>query len=185
MNIKAVWKNEEQLGYEYLKLVSKGNNIVAQGTVIFEEEEQSDAHIVNYAIELNEHWITKKISILVDDFSRLELISDGEGNWFDAGGASINKLKGAIDIDISATPFSNSLPINRIKWSINQLEHFDMVYISVPSLEIKKVPQSYKYVYREGEWRYFNYHCYEYKTTVCVDENGLVVSYPKVFSRRL
>ncbi|QDP42072.1 hypothetical protein FN924_03085 [Radiobacillus deserti] len=46
----------------------------------------------------------------VDKINSLELHTDGE---------SIDSLKGAIDIDISVTPFSNSLPINRINWSIN------------------------------------------------------------------
>lgn len=80
---------------------------------------------------------------MVDEQNSLKLTSDGKGNWFENDGQVIDKLKGAIDIDISATPFSNSLPINRMNWVFNQEEHFEMVYISIPSLEVKKVPQSY------------------------------------------
>jgi len=186
VNLKAVWENEEQFGCEYLALVNKdGNTTTAKGTVIYIEGNQSIAHNVNYTIELDANWVTKKLSIVVDKLSNLELISDGKGNWFNANGEPIHRLKGAIDIDISATPFSNSLPINRMNWKNNQREHFDMVYISVPSLEMKKVPQSYQYISSEGEWRYFNYHCYDYETTICVDKNGLVVNYPDVFRRRI
>jgi uncharacterized protein len=185
LNIKAVWKNEEQFGVEYLMLLCGGIKITAKGTIIYEDEGHSDAHIVNYKIELDGNWVTKKLTLEVDEVSRLEILSDGLGNWFNAEGNSIDHLKGAIDIDISATPFSNSLPVNRMVWNKNQQHHFEVVYLSVPTLAIKKVPQSYKYIKSDGELRYFNYRCYEYETTICVDQNGLVISYPNVFSRRL
>ncbi|WP_416150314.1 putative glycolipid-binding domain-containing protein [Salipaludibacillus sp. HK11] len=186
MNLKAVWKNEEQFGCEYLALETKdGNTMTAQGRVIYIEANQPIAHNVDYTIELDANWITKKLSIKVDNLSNLELIADGKGNWFNTDGELIHRLKGAIDIDISCTPFSNSLPINRMDWKNNQREYFEMVYIAVPSLEMKKVTQSYEYVNGEGEWRYFNYRCYDYETTICVDENGLVVNYPDVFSRKI
>lgn len=184
MNIKAVWKNEKQFGCEYLTLLSDGDSIIGKGTIIVEVEEPSNAHIVEYKILMDTHWATRKLSIVMDETHSLGLISDGEGNWFDEKGTSINQLKGAIDIDISATPFSNSLPINRMNWNINQQEQFHMVYISVPTLEVKKVPQTYQYVDRKGPLRYFKYRCYEYETTIGVDENGLVVSYPEIFSRK-
>ncbi|MDQ0352322.1 hypothetical protein J2R98_002166 [Alkalibacillus filiformis] len=183
MDGKVVWNNEELYGYEYLKLGSTPEKLVVQSTVFYVDN--SYAHYLNYNVELNEHWLTKKFSINVENTGSLELHTDGEGNWFNNGGEIIDKLEGAIDIDISATPFSNTLPINRINWSINQIEHFHMVYISTPSLETKKVPQSYQYIRKEGELRYFKYRCYDYETIICVDSNGLVVDYPNTFSRVL
>ncbi|MFC4557279.1 putative glycolipid-binding domain-containing protein [Virgibacillus kekensis] len=185
MDLKVVWNNEELYGCEYLKVGRTTEKLFAKGTVIYVDEPKANAHNVNYNIELDEHWLTRKLSIMVDHISSLELHSDGEGNWFNTDGYLIDRLKGALDIDISATPFSNSLPINRINWNINQVEHFHMVYISVPSLETKKVPQSYQYIHKEGEFRYFNYQCYDYETIICVDSDGLVVDYPNTFSRRV
>jgi hypothetical protein len=185
MAVKVVWRNEEIYGCEYLKIEDKTESLVVQSTVIYVDEKKTNAHNLTYYVELDEHWLTKRVSINVDKINNLELHTDGDGNWFNTGGESINSLNGAIDIDISATPFSNSLPINRINWSINQIEHFHMVYISVPTLEIKKVPQSYQYIHKKGELRYFQYRCYDYETIICVDSNGLVVDYPNAFSRIL
>ncbi|WP_273127801.1 putative glycolipid-binding domain-containing protein [Bacillus weihaiensis] len=185
MVVKVVWHNEELYGCEYLKLENKSENLVIQSTVIYVDEKKTNAHNLNYYVELDEHWRTKRFSINVDNIDSIELHTDGHGNWFNTDGESIYNLKGAIDIDISATPFSNSLPINRINWSINQIEHFHMVYISVPSLETKKVPQTYQYIRKEGELKYFKYRCYDYETIICVDSNGLVVDYPNAFSRIL
>ncbi|GAA0458332.1 putative glycolipid-binding domain-containing protein [Alkalibacillus silvisoli] len=183
MTGKVVWNNEELYGCEYLRIRSTNENIIVHSTVIYVDN--SNAHNLNYNVELDEHWLTKKFNIDVENADSLELHTDGKGNWFNGGEEIIEKLEGAVDIDISATPFSNSLPINRINWSINQTEHFHMVYVSIPSLETKKVPQSYQYIRKESELRYFKYRCYDYETIICVDSNGLVVDYPNTFCRVL
>ncbi|WP_369293540.1 putative glycolipid-binding domain-containing protein [Alkalihalophilus lindianensis] len=53
----------------------------------------------------------------------------------------------------------------------------------MPTLETKKVPQTYTYLYQEGSLRFFHYRCYSYQTTISVDEEGLVISYPNVFHK--
>lgn len=183
MNHKIVWKNEEQFGCEHLSIIKEEKNFLAKGTIIYVEGDESNAHIVEYKVELDANWFTKKLTIIVDEHNSLTLMSDGMGSWFERDGQAIDKLKGAIDIDISATPFSNSLPINRMDWVLNQEEQFEMVYILIPSLKVKKVPQSYKYIKNNGNLRYFTYRCYDYETTICVDEYGLVMNYPNVFRR--
>ena len=183
MFTKVVWNNEEQYGCEYLSISEPNEELVVHSTIINVAEETADAHSVNYQVNLDENWITKKVKLNVDQHF-LELHSDGKGNWFNGKGVEIETLKGCMDIDISATPFSNSLPINRLHWTCGQKENFHMVYIAVPSLEFKKVPQSYQYLREEEGLRYFLYRCYDYETTIAVDSDGLVVDYPGVFSRR-
>lgn len=185
MKLKVVWNNEELYGCEYLTMRSTNEKYVVQSTVIYIEDTNENAHTVDYSVELDEHWITKRVSINVDDNNTLDLYTNGEGSWFNRNRELIDSLNGAIDIDISVTPFSNSLPINRMSWTINQIEDFNMVYISVPSLEIKKVPQSYQYIGKEDDVRYFKYCCYDYETIVSVDLNGLVIDYPNTFKRKL
>ncbi|MGE8001767.1 putative glycolipid-binding domain-containing protein [Lysinibacillus sp. NPDC093190] len=183
LNQKVVWKNEEQFGCEHFSINKEEKYYSAKGTIIYVEEDESNAHIVEYKVDLDSNWFTKKLTIIVDEHNSLNLMSDGKGNWFENDGQVIDKLKGAIDIDISATPFSNSLPINRMDWVLNQEEHFEMVYISIPTLEVKKVPQSYKYLINSDNLRYFKYRCYDFETTICVDEQGLIIDYPNVFRR--
>ncbi|WP_053073898.1 putative glycolipid-binding domain-containing protein [Bacillus sp. LL01] len=183
MFTKVVWNNEEQYGCEYLSMLEANEKLLVHSTIIYVAVETADAHLVNYQVDLDSKWITRKVKLNVNQHV-LELQSDGEGNWFNSEAEEIETLKGCIDIDISATPFSNSLPIKRLNWTCHQKENFHMVYIAVPSLEFKKVPQSYQYLREEDGLRYFLYHCYDYETTIAVDSNGLVVDYPGVFSRR-
>lgn len=182
---KLIWKNEEQFGCEHFSLRKEDTRFLAKGTIIYVEEDKTDAHIVEYQVNLDLNWITKELKIVIDGHDSLDLRSDCKGCWYDINGNEMDRLAGAIDIDISATPFSNSLPINRIEWSPDQECHFEMVYISIPSLEVKKVPQSYKYISNEDNKKFFNYRCYDYETTICVDGDGTVISYPNVFSRVL
>lgn len=181
MEKKAVWNNEEQYGCEYLTLTKESDHVVIESTVIYVAEEPTRVH---YQVDLDTNWKTRKVKLRVDNQFDLELHTDGKGNWYNRDGESLESLKGCIDIDISATPFSNSMPINRIEWTCNQKESFHMVYIAVPSLEYKKVPQSYQFLREEDGLRYFLYRCYDYETTISVDSNGLVVDYPGVFTRR-
>ncbi len=183
MFTKIVWNNEEQYGCEYLSILEANEKLLVHSTIIQAAEGVADANLVNYQVDLDANWITKKVKLNVDQ-QALELHSDGKGNWSNSEGEEIETLKGCIDIDISATPFSNSMPINRLNWTSHQKEHFHMAYIAVPSLEYKKVPQSYQYLREEDGIRYFLYRCYDYETTIAVDSNGLVVDYPGVFSRQ-
>lgn len=179
-----MWKHVKHFGFECCILTLGDADITAQGTMIYDTRSPAQAHIVNYFIEFDHDWITRYIEIFVDDYYRLTLKSDGVGNWVDSAGNAIQRLKGAIDITISHSPFSNSLPINRLNWKLSDNNFIDVVYISLPTLEIKRISQSYKYLYREGSLRYFHYQCSrKYEQTISVDKNGLVVRYPKQYER--
>jgi uncharacterized protein len=179
---KVMWKHEEQFGFEYFLLIDQDESMVAEGTIIYEVEDDALAHIVNYTVTLDEHWVTQTLEIVVDNYFRMKLTTDGQGNWFNRAGINLPDLKGAMDIDIAMTPFSSSLPINRmVNWEQNEQKQFDVIYIYIPTLETKMVHQTYTYLYQEGTLRFFQFRCYSYETTISVNEEGLVVSYPNVF----
>ena len=50
----------------------------------------------------------------------VDLRADGLGNWTDGSGRELSVLAGCIDIDIAATPFTNTLPIRRLGLSPGQ-----------------------------------------------------------------
>ncbi|GAK07992.1 hypothetical protein JCM19038_1754 [Geomicrobium sp. JCM 19038] len=113
----------------------------------------------------------------------MKIHSDGNGNWFNEDGTPLENLRGAIDVDLSATPFSNTLPINRESWNVGDEKKFEMVYITFPELEVKKVKQSYKYSKTKDGNRYYDYECRGYQTEITVDDDGFVIDYPSVFQK--
>jgi hypothetical protein len=52
--------------------------------------------------------------LLGDARPPLQLRSDGEGHWLTAQGDELPALAGCIDVDFTASPFTNTLPIRRL-----------------------------------------------------------------------
>lgn len=177
----VIWENKEIFGCEHLKLGVYGQQIEASGNVIYIDEAP---YHVDYLVYLDEKWITKKLNISVLGEKNLEIYSNGNDRWFTSDDTELAQLKGAIDIDIACTPFSNTLPINRYQWFQGQEREFEMVYVNIPSLRVEKVSQKYKLLKDHGQVRIFHYHCRDYQTQIKVDEKGLVIEYPGVFLRR-
>jgi hypothetical protein len=88
-------------------------------------------------------------------------------------------LKDISDIDVSLTPFTNTLPINRLKLKDNEQKVIEVVYFDILEKEIKPVKQIYT---RLGSDHYL-YENYDksFKADIKIDEQGLVVEYPELF----
>jgi len=179
---KVLWQRKNLIGSEYLKLNQSSNEIKAQGTVIYSD--RYDAYKVMYQIELEKSWVTKSVYVTVEGKEHsLHLRSNGIGEWW-SNDTYLDSMQGAIDVDISVTPFSNSLPINRFEWAVGERKTFNMLYIDVPSLELLNLEQHYTLVNEEEEGkRFFQYECRDYQTTISVDQHGLVEDYPRLFTR--
>ncbi|MGA4719802.1 putative glycolipid-binding domain-containing protein [Fictibacillus nanhaiensis] len=176
------WEKQETSGFEYLEL-SYGDKIIqAESTVLFIEGGVPQR--VTYSIIFGQGWVVKHLCIMNHTQNKtLSLSSNGNGCWFDDNGDEIQSLRSAVDIDISCTPFTNSLPINRQSWTLDEPKLFEMVYISAHDLSFKKVKQIYKLIH-EDETRTFHYRSDTFESPVIVDKNGFVLDYPELFTRR-
>ncbi|MGX1265474.1 hypothetical protein RKD55_003278 [Rossellomorea marisflavi] len=169
------WKNQQE-ETEELFLAEKDRCITIQSTV------HSSAGEIHYSLELDPSWTFRKGSFHIGDQS-LTLHADGAGSWFDGESRPIKELTGAIDIDISCTPFTNSLPINRMEWVQGRTVSMDVVYLSVPDLTFRKVNQHYTLLRESSGIREFLYQSPTYESSIFVDRKGLVVDYPDLFLR--
>ena len=175
-----MWEYRETFGCELLKLSMAEQAIHVDSTVITIGE--SGPIQINYQLELDLKWKIKHVHIQSGG-AMLHLISTGQGEWMDENGKRLDALSGAVDIDISATPFTNSLPINRHDWEVGQTRDFEMVYIQVPSMALQKAQQSYTLL-ESNENRHFQYRSGGFQSVITVDDCGLVHDYPQLFSRR-
>ncbi|WKA57031.1 putative glycolipid-binding domain-containing protein [Planococcus shenhongbingii] len=180
---EMVWENKETFGCEYLKLFTKENAILAESTVIYLD--RNSPMQIDYHMEFDDLWRTKSVNITDRTGKALQITSSGKGEWFDRHGNGLDELTGAIDVDLSATPFTNSLPINRLDWKPNQKREFEMVYVSVPALDVQKTNQSYTFIKSIGKNRVFNFQSQDFESFITFDEKGFVVDYPQLFIRRL
>ena len=110
----------------------------------------------------------------------IKLESDGHGNWSNDSGV-ITKLHGAIDIDISATPFTNTLTILRLKLRKKQRAKISVVYVAIPELSIYIDQQRYTHLSKHTFL--FEQINGNFSQKIEVDKDGLVISYPGLFKR--
>jgi uncharacterized protein len=107
--------------------------------------------------------------------------ADGEGNWFDAAATPLAGLRDAIDIDLSASPFTNTLPIRRCNLGVGESVDITTAYVAFPDLTVNADPQRYT---RLGQHRYrYASRDSDFTRDIEVDEDGLVVNYPGLFRR--
>lgn len=133
-----------------------------------------------YAIACDAAWRTLDVRIQLVDGRSLALGSDGAGTWT-VDGAPAPLLAGAVDVDLSGTPMTNTLPIRRLGLRIGDRARIACAYVDLPSLAVSLDPQRYT---RLSERRYhFESPASGFARDLDVDDDGLVVSYPGLFRR--
>ena len=181
--IVARWQPWHSTGIEHLVLREGSREIVAESVVVGSADDSVFA--VRYRIRCDKSWRVRNAEIaLVGNDRKIEISSDGKGGWSDASGKSLRKLAGAIDIDLSATPFTNTLPIRRLKLGPRQSAEILAVYILVPALTLTTDPQRYTCLTAGKRYRYESIDS-DFTRDIVVDRRGLVVTYPGLFRRLL
>ena len=115
----------------------------------------------------------------------VKIRADGEGRWSTSTGEPLSSLEGCIDVDISATPFTNTLPIRRLGLSAGQSAELQVAYVAVPELELKPVRQRYTCLELNEQGGLYRYEglASGFSTELQVDAVGLVLDYPGIWRR--
>ena len=172
-----MWTPWDIPGNEHLRLrFGEGGDIQVDSQVVM----VSDHRVLrlSYRIELDAGWRVRSARIASEqtDGSALGLALQADGS-----GLPLHELDGCIDIDIQATPFTNTLPIRRLHLVRNQPEPIKVAYISVPSLDVTPMDQRYTKV-GDGQIRYESVRS-GFVADLDVDADGIVVTYPGYFRR--
>lgn len=138
------------------------------------------AATTRYAIDTDASWATRTVRVATDT-SSLVLFADGHGNWTEGDGRLLDRLAGAIDVDISATPLTNTLPIWRLGLGIGESADIVTALITLPELTVNADPQRYTRL-DERSYRYESLDS-AFARDITVDDAGFVVDYPGLFRR--
>src|SRR5437879_5063268 len=127
------WQDWSGTGYEHLVLNVERGGVIAESALLSGTGHAPFA--ARYRITCDPLWRVRKLEVsLVGDERRVEITADGTGNWADAEGAPLPHLQGAIDIDLSASPFTNSLPIRRLGLPQGGSAEIQAAYVLFPDL---------------------------------------------------
>jgi uncharacterized protein len=182
---EVMWIPWEGPGLEHLRLVTSGRGVVANGLVI--GLEAGRPFRIGYEIRCDGHWRVREVRAAAPDSERpvLELVANGEGHWKRRGGEFISELEGCIDIDISATPFTNTLPIRRLGLEPGESEELTVTYIRVPELLVGPERQHYGCLEAQANGGLYRFEALPsgFTAELPVDADGLVIDYPGLFRR--
>jgi uncharacterized protein len=185
MESHALWTPLQQTGLEQLHLVENDTGVVADGLVL--GIEHATPFRLWYQVWADRDWHVRECLLQVggDKVQALHLYSDGLGHWTDAAGAAYSTLDGCLDVDISRTPFTNTLPIRRLALAPGQAVDLLVAYIAVPDLSVRPAQQRYTCLSRTASGGLYRYEGLEsgFTADLLVDAHGLVVDYPGIWKR--
>jgi uncharacterized protein len=181
--VVARWRDWAGSGLEHLVLHEAPDGVTAESVVVGSAEGESFA--VRYRLSCDAGWRLVHVDLeLIGSGRTLTLNSDGSGTWRDGHGRELPDIAGAIDIDISVSPFTNTLPIRRLQLARGKAADLRMTYIRVPELSVAPDPQRYTCLEPGRLYRYDSLDS-DFTRDIEVDGRGLVVSYPGLFKRVL
>jgi len=105
---------------------------------------------------------------------------DGAGHW-KSGDREASQFQGCIDIDIPLTPFTNTLPINRLNMPIGSERQIQVLYIDLLQGRLSVLQQ--KYMRRDEHLYHYENIPNDFEADIEVDPAGLVIDYPALFVR--
>ncbi|PRX46600.1 hypothetical protein B0I33_107177 [Prauserella shujinwangii] len=141
---------------------------------------------VGYRVVADADGRTRQVSIEVTGRgapARLVLSGDGHGGWTDAAGGHLPALDGCLDIDISCTPLTNTLPIRRLGLAVGESADLLVAYVLVPGLELSAQRQRYTRLPGTGSAPAYRYESGDFRADLAVDGEDLVVDYPGLWRR--
>ena len=182
----VLWEPSGDPGLEHLRVQIGAGGLLADGLVI-RQRPGAPPFRLRYRIECDEaaRLRTARVRLESPQERRVDLSADGSGNWTDATGGAIPLLAGCIDLDIAATPFTNTLPIRRLDLKPGESAGIDVVYIAIPDLDVRRLRQRYTCLsHKPGCTVYLYQNCASgLAAELPVDEDGLVLDYPGQWRR--
>ncbi len=135
----------------------------------------------SYHLTWDDRWHARTVDarLLEDERPALQLRADGAGRWLTGQSDDLPALAGCIDVDFTASPFTNTLPIRRLGLQVGQSARLRVVYILVPALEIRPATQTYTRL----DATHYRYESGTFRADLPVDEDGLVLDYPGLWRR--
>jgi hypothetical protein len=145
---------------------------------------QEKMYSLRYRIQTNHRWETTWVQIQLQVDNRAEQFffdRDENGSWKNKDGRLIADLEGCTEPDISLSPFTNTLAINRLKLKNNEAETIKVVFFDI--LEHRLKPAFQTYTRLSDSTYHFETAEKDFQVIITVDEHGLVVDYPELFVR--
>lgn len=142
---------------------------------------------IRFDLDVDDSWTTLFMDTeVVRDgrTSRLLLERGSDGIWR-VDGSPAPDIDGCTDVDITSTPFTNTLPIRRLNLAVGETHVIKAAWLEVPELAVRSMDQRYtRLPAAHGNDRY-EYQSLPDGSTyeLIVDSDGIVIDYEGIAVR--
>jgi hypothetical protein len=183
---EVMWASSDGPGLEHLRLALNEDEIIADGEIITTMFTERPLRI-DYWIRCDAQWRVREVRVAApgDEQTAVNLRVEGAAQWATGRGGAQSELDGCIDVDIIATPFTNTLPIRRLSLHPGESKSLRIAYITVPDLKVVAVSQRYTCLESGPDSGLYRFESLEsgYTNELPVDADGLVIDYPGIWRR--
>lgn len=168
------WMRVDEPGLEVLVVEPEGDGLRASGTVVHAGE---DPFGLAYVWHLDEAWRTRSLALRLSSPTPREMTIRRLPRGWAIDGREAPSLAGCAEIDLSATPFCNTLAMCRLAGP----GELDTLYVDIPSLRVSPSRQRYE-TCGSRLWRYVDRGVAAgFEAMLRTDEEGFVVDYEGLF----
>jgi hypothetical protein len=168
------WRRLDGPGLEHLRLWETPAGPRLQATVVAALDGVPVS--ARYEVDCFESWATRAVRVAVARGTRedsLELTVDERGQWW-RGSERHPAFDECVDVDLSITPATNTLPIRRLGLAVGESRDVTAAWVRFPDLALETLPQRYT---RIAERRYRYESAGGFVAELEVDDLGLVLRY--------
>ena len=182
------WAGVDCLRLEAARVVLGEHGLRATGSLVSCQQDGFEAYSASYSLATDETGVVQRLTVRTtrtQGEQHVTLTRSEEGIWLvDHGqGAVRTNFGGALDVDLEHSPLFNALPVRRLNLHRTAAKHgLSMVFVSLPGLEVSRVPQTYRTV-SVGEPAVICLSSDSYDVEFTVDAAGLVLDYPGLAHR--
>lgn len=171
-----LWQDISNGALDRCQLHATSGGLRLAGTVL--TAAHGDPLEVRYLVLTEESGLTCRVELdLNNGSSRRVLSADGAGRWHWEGDPELTEVAGALDVDLTVTPATNTLPIRRLGLDVGQAVDLRMAWVQFPDLEVIPSEQRYERLTAD-RWRFSTG---DFQAELVVDHNGLVLDYGGLF----
>jgi hypothetical protein len=173
------WTTYEGKGVEHVAIAESADGIIADGVVI--GPDTAALFGCSYTIRCDARWRVRQVEVRVAGGVHLVLRADGEGRWSGKNGDPLPLLDGCIDVDLTCTPFTNTLPIRRLNDALRVRQEITVAYITLPEASV--MPSRQAYTKLDANRYLFESISNPFRAEIETDADGFVLHYPGLFDR--
>ncbi|WP_163265030.1 putative glycolipid-binding domain-containing protein [Chelativorans alearense] len=172
--MKRKWRRLDEPGLEAFHIAPDADGFRAVSTVV---HAGGAAFGLSYVWLLDASWRTRRLDLRLSSPTPREMtIRRSPGGW-SVNGQARPDLAACDEIDLSATPFCNTLAMRLLQGP----GELTALYVDLPSLQLS--PSRQRYATLGGNrWRYIDLGVAKgFEADMRVDEDGLIVDYEGLF----